>query len=91
MARDDDELAALSDEIERTDPRLAGSLTRFRTSRRPLVWVVLVPLLAAGLATAGWEMDPRLVVGVAIVLILGSPLLVGLALSGSPPRGGATR
>lgn len=91
MARDDDELAALTDEFERTDPRLAGSLTRFRPSRRPLVWLVVVPAVAFALAAAGWWLDPRVVVAVAIVFILSSPLLVGLAASRSLPPGGATR
>lgn len=90
MARDDDELAALTDEFERTDPRLAWSLTRFRPSRRPIVWLVVVPVVASGLAAAGWWLDPRVVVAVAIVFILGSPLLVGLAARSLPP-GGATR
>ena len=91
MARDDDELAALSAELERTDPRLAGSLARFRPSRRPLVWVLVVPLLATGLAGAGWWLDPRAVVAVAIALILGTPLLVGLALPRSTPPGRTPR
>lgn len=91
MARDDDELAALSDEFERTDPRLAGSLARFRPSRRPLVWVLVGPPLAAGLAAAGWWLDPRVVAAVAILLILGTPLLVALAVPRSTPRGGISR
>ena len=88
MARDDDELAALSDEIERTDPRLAGALTRFHPSSRPFGWaaaIVVVLLVPA----VGWLLDVRVVVAVMIVLVLASPLVVLLAMPRSVPPGGA--
>ena len=88
MARDEDELAALSDEIERTDPRLAGALNRFRPSHRPLLWAVAI-VLVLGLPAVGWLLDTRVVVGVTIALILASPLVVALAMPRSVPPGGA--
>jgi hypothetical protein len=81
---EDDELAALSAEIERTDPRLAGCLTRFRRPGRSLRWAAVL-LLA--LPAAGWLLDVRAVVGITIALVLCSPLIVALAASRSTPSG----
>jgi hypothetical protein len=86
---EDDVLAALTEDVERTDPRLACSLRRFRPGHRPLRWAAAL-LLVAALPVVGWLLDTRVVVGAAIALVLVSPLVVAAMLPRSAPPGGAT-
>jgi hypothetical protein len=77
-------LAALRDELERSDPALASSfgLIRARPSRRWMVWAAAAVTLVVAV---GWLVDIRAVWVALFLAVLGSPLLVAWA---PPPEAG---
>jgi hypothetical protein len=77
-------LAALREELERSDPALASSfgLIHATPSRRWMVWAAAAVTLVVAV---GWFVDIRALWAALFLAVLGSPLLVAWA---PPPEAG---
>ena len=85
--RDRAALADLDEELRRTDPELAASLTRLGVPPGLRLWLAITGVLAA-LLLLGVLAGPAALGIAGIVLALAGPLVVCLVLSGGEEPGG---